>query len=218
MKKILKILLILNISVLIVSFSISVVILFRPFYYVQIKTLNIEKETGYTYEEIKEAYDDIINYTTLNKPFRTGKLKYSSSGKNHFKDCKVLFTINFIILGFSIIIFIIKKKYLNNLKIKNHSIEFWSSCLIIISLTILLLILLIVGFDKCFEIFHQLFFLGKSNWLLNPDKDEIINILPEIYFMNCTILIISIIVTISIGLLIRDKYKKIDKKINILYK
>ena len=109
MKSIGKILLIFNISLFIISFSISFVIMFRPFYYYHIDSLNLEKETGYTYSEIKEAYDDVLDYTTLFKPFSTGKLKHSKEGESHFRDCRIIFMINFIVFGVSGIIIVLKK-------------------------------------------------------------------------------------------------------------
>ena len=198
---------IINTSIFIISFSIFFVLLFRPFYYLNIKLLNIEKETGYTYQEIKEAYDDVIDYSIFKKPFKTGKLKYSSEGKNHFKDCRKLFLLDFILLGISTIILIIRKKYLN-IKCKNYSIEYWSSILIIIIFLTLLLISFIIGFDRCFEIFHKLFFYGKENWRLDPDTDEIILILPKQYFMNCAIFILSIIGFLSFGRILKERLKR----------
>ena len=64
--RLLKLLFIINTSIFIVSFSILFVLLFRPFYYMQIKPLKIEEQSGLTYNEIKEAYDDVIDYLTLN--------------------------------------------------------------------------------------------------------------------------------------------------------
>ena len=203
-KSIMKILLMINTSLFIISFSFAFIILFRPFYYYQIKSLDLEKETGYTYNEIKEAYDNVLDYLVLNKPFKTGKFKYSEEGKSHFKDCKILFIIDFIILGISTIILIIKKIFFNKEKIFNHSIEFISSISILILIVFLLLIVLIIGFDKSFSLFHNIFFLGKSNWLLDPDYDEIINILPIEYFMNCCIFILSEIGIISLFIIIKE--------------
>ena len=211
--KLIPILLIINTSLFIISFSISFTILFRPFYYSQIKTLNIEEESGYTYDEIKQAYDDVIDYTTLNKEFRVGNLKYSNEGKDHFHDCKILFIINFIICGISGIIIIIKKLFYNTIKFHNYSISFISSCIVLLIIIILLIISLIIGFDKFFELFHNIFFLGKENWLFDSNIDEVIIILPFEYFMNCAILIVSIISTISITLIIKEIYNKKKGKI-----
>lgn len=208
MNKIFKILLIINTSLFIISLAISFVLLFRPFYYYQINNLKLEQETGYSYNEIKESYDDVINYLTLNKDFKTGNLKYSTSGKNHFQDCKILFNINFIILGITTIILLIKNKYLNKLKIFNYNLEFFSGCLNIIIILSLLIISFIVGFNNIFDNFHKIFFFGKDNWLLSPDTDEIIKILPIEYFIKCAILLISIISIISITIIIKEMYNK----------
>ena len=212
-RRIIQILLIINISLFIISFSIAFTILFRPFYYIQINYLEIEKESGYTYDEIKEAYDDILNYTTLNTPFSTGKLKHSAEGQSHFRDCKTLFLLDFIVLGVSTSVIIIKKKFFNNIRLFNFNIEFWSSCLVIFLFTLMMFFTLTVGFDRCFEIFHNIFFLGKENWLFNPETDEIINILPQQYFMNCAILIFIISGIISIAIILKEIIEKRFKKI-----
>lgn len=209
--RLISIIMIVSIALFIVSLSISFTILFRPFYYFHINHLNLVKETNYTYEEIKEAYDDMLDYTTLNRPFKTGKLKYSKEGKDHFKDCKALFMINFIILGLSTIILIIKKKFFDKLKLLNFNIEFWSSCLVLLVFIIVTSISLIIGFDRVFVVFHDIFFLGKDNWLLNYHTDEIIKILPEEYFMNCAILTITVIVIISMVIIIHEIYTKRHK-------
>ena len=82
--------------------------------------------------------------------------------------------------------------------------------------TIILIASFIVDFDKVFDIFHNIFFLGKENWLLNPKTDEIIRILPQKYFMDCAILVILLIFIITITLIIREIY--ISKKTNTLQK
>jgi len=206
--KLLKIFLVINTIILIISFSISVVILYRPFYYHQISSLKLVEKTGYTYHEIKEAYDDVLDYLTFNKSFSAGKLKYSEDGYNHFKDCKNLFVIDFLLLGLSTIIYIIQKKKYNKIKIINHSIEFWSSSITLSFIIILLLTSFLIGFNKCFTIFHSIFFFGKDNWLFDSNIDEIIDILPEEYFMNCGIFIILIMCLISILFIITELYNR----------
>ena len=194
-------------SLFIISFSITFVLLFRPFYYYHINYLNIEETSGYDYDTIKESYDDVIDYLVLDKPFKTGTLNYSEDGYDHFKDCKVLFRINFIILGITSIILLLKKMYFNNIKLFKYNIGFWSGCLNIFIFLTLFIISNIVGFDKCFEIFHNIFFLGKDNWLLSSKTDEIIKILPQKFFMNSTIFVILIIGIISITIIVKELYQ-----------
>ena len=208
-KKVRKLILFISITLseimFIISLSISVPILYRPFYYSHIKTLNLEEKTGYSYEEIKEAYDDVIDYTTsFNKEFKTGKLKYSNEGMNHFKDCKILFMINFLTLGITSIIIIIKRMFFKNIKILKHSISFYSGLTLILGIVSISVIYLILGFERSFNLFHKILFFGKDNWIFDTETDEIINILPNEFFMNCAILIVLITMTISIILIIKD--------------
>jgi len=77
------------------TFCIGLPIYCRFFYYIQIKTLDLEEQTGWSYGTIKEAYDEVLDYLTLpGKQFGTGELKWSEDGKAHFDDCKVLFDLN----------------------------------------------------------------------------------------------------------------------------
>ena len=62
----------LALAVLVLSFSISVPILFRPFYYIQIRTLQLPQQTGWSEEVIRQAYDDVLDFCVLGKPFATG--------------------------------------------------------------------------------------------------------------------------------------------------
>ena len=204
---IIKLLLVINTSIFIISFSITFVILFRPFYYIHIE------ETGYSYKDIKFSYDKILDYTSLNKKFSTGVFKYSKDGYNHFRDCKKLFNINFILVIISLIIIIIQKIKFKSIKIFNKSIEFISSILNILIFIILFIFILIYGFDNSFTLFHNIFFKGKDNWLFNPDTDPIINILPEVYFRNCGIFIITLIFIISIVIIIKELFIKRKEEI-----
>ena len=207
-KKIFSAFLVINTSLFIISLSISFVLLFRPFYYYHIDYLNISETSGYTKDEIKEAYDDVIDYIVLDKTFKTGKLNYSKDGYDHFKDCKVLFIINFIILGFSFGIILLKRIYLKNIKLFKYNVCMWSSVLNISIFMILFFVSKIISFDKMFELFHRIFFMGKDNWLFDKNTDEIIKILPKEFFMNCAILIIFLIFIISLVFIIKEIVSK----------
>ena len=212
-KGIFKLFLVINYSLFAISLAITFTLLFKPFYYYQIDYLNISETSGYTKEEIKESYDDVINYIVLDKEFKTGKLNYSQEGYDHFKDCKLLFRINFIILGVSLFIIFLKHMYFKNIKLFKHNISFLSSILNIFTFTTLFIISKIISFDKVFDLFHNIFFLGKENWLLDKDTDEIIKILPEEFFMNSAVLILLIVFIISLALIIKEIYQRKKKSI-----
>ena len=61
-----------------------------------------------------------------------------------------------------------------------------------------------LDFDRAFTVFHTIFFPGKTNWLFDPDTDQIINILPETFFMDCAILILAVLVIGCAALILAD--------------
>ena len=70
-----------------------------------------------------------------------------------------------------------------------------------------------LDFDRAFVIFHSIFFPGKDNWMFNPRTDQIIQVMPEEFFMNCAILIVSSIIVlcltyIIVGIARRDRTGK----------
>ena len=79
----------------ILTVSIGLPIYIRPFYYAHIEPMGLEAYTGLTAEQLREAYDGILDYLTLpNRPFSCGILPFSSEGEAHFADCRVLFDLN----------------------------------------------------------------------------------------------------------------------------
>ncbi len=198
--------------------SIGLPIYCRFFYYIQIKTLDMEANSGFTYEQIKTAYDQVLNYLTLpNQTFGTGELAHSAEGSAHFADCKVLFDLNFWVLLSSSLVLItygmlIKRKVITLSRPFGHS-----ACMIaaIVALALPLVIggLAALDFDAAFSVFHQIFFPGKDNWIFNPYTDEIIMVMPQQFFMNCAILIGCGLLTFAAALFIYDglTYKKLQK-------
>ena len=92
---ILTILLGIAIFVFIITLSIGLPIYCREFYYMQIESLSIPQKTGLTIEQIKEGYNQVLDYLVLpNATFSAGAFKYSLEGASHFADCKGLFLLN----------------------------------------------------------------------------------------------------------------------------
>ena len=205
----------------IISFSIGLPIYFRPFYYAHIDAMNLVERSGFTKAEIKEAYNEMLDYLTLPcKEFCTGVMRFSESGASHFADCKLLFNINAAVLVFSAIIVIAMLVLYKHGKIKKpelfgRSAEFWSAVSAIV-FPIVLGGLASVNFNKAFTVFHKIFFPGKENWLFDPFQDQIIKVLPETFFMNCAILISVSVLIISFSIIVKEviifKLKKLKHK------
>ena len=203
-------------ALLIVSVSITLPILFRPFYYMQIEALNLPKQTGLTFSDIKFAYDEMMDYCLGLRPdFSAGKLRFSEEGASHFADVRALFFVDFAIIGISaislaIIMIIVKKKRLTPHKFWGRSAPFWSVASIgFICASIG--VSCAINFRQTFVFFHKLFFIGKTNWAFDAYDDPIIYLLPNQFFSNCAILIFTSILLCSIAILL---YEFIPKKKN----
>ncbi len=194
------------IAIFILTFSIGLPIYVRPFYYIQIHTLNLVEETGFSYEVIRGAYDEVLNYLTLPFcEFGTGELLYSESGAAHFADCRWLFTLNLVALLVStaviVAIFVLRRRgAVQPAKPRGLSVGFWSATSLLSAFTVIVLLVL-PNFDRAFSIFHRIFFPGKLNWLFDPRYDQIINIMPTEFFINCAIIIATSVILLSAGII-----------------
>ena len=239
--KAIRILLTIFIILFVVSGAIALPLIVRSFYYSQIESLGIPEETGYTVEEVKEAYDEMMDYCMgRSDEFGTGKLAWSAEGKDHFDDCKMLFKLDKILVVISavgivaciaIAVGIFGKSKSDGivsaqdtaspdaignaqsdsvqndiLRAEEFTKAFARRAGFFAGLVMLLGGAALAGigaadFDAFFVKFHHTFFPGKENWIFDPAKDEIIKILPEEFFRNCAILIVSVIVLVSVFLI-----------------
>lgn len=185
-------------AVVLLTGSIAAPILCRPFYYAHIGSLDLCEQTGLTEEQIKTAYNEMLDYCLGAEEFSTGVLRWSESGKSHFTDVRVLFLLDLkaLVISASLLVVTLVASRLAGRRpsrLLGRGPAFWAGAglggafLVVGGLAAL-------DFDKAFVIFHALFFPGKDNWLFDPRTDEIITILPQEFFMNCAILILAILI------------------------
>lgn len=204
--------LVLSVAVLLVTVAVSVPILVRPFYYLQIDALQLEETTGYTKETMIEAYDQMMDYCLFDTPFGTGSLAYSEEGAQHFADVAFLFRLNFVLLGVALVVFLLAllAPWVTQYSLPRplgRGWRFWGSVLPMVFF-VAVGIAALYDFNGLFVAFHQLFFPGKTNWLFNPKTDQIITILPETFFMSCGFLIIGVLVALAVALMISDFHQR----------
>lgn len=194
---------------LLLSAAIASPILIRPFYYAQIEPLALCEETGFSKEQIKTAYNEMLDYCLgIRDDFSTGELKWSESGKSHFTDCRTLFLLDLRVLCVSACAVLILLSAAHFMKLRPARIAsrgpmFWTGSLLGGGF-LLIGALAAIDFDRAFVVFHSLFFPGKDNWLFDPRTDEIILILPESFFMHCAILILGILLAGCAALIAAD--------------
>ena len=188
--------------------SIAVPILCRPFYYAHISPLNLEERTGLTREEIVTAFNEMLDYCLGGSQFSTGVLRWSESGKAHFTDVRGLFLLDLRVLALSaaaLVITLLFARFTGRAPARplGRGPAFWAGAggggafLLVGALAAL-------DFDRAFGLFHALFFPGKSNWLFNRNKDQIIIILPQEFFQNCALLILTLLVLGCAALILWD--------------
>ncbi len=209
-KTIIKIILGVGIALFIVTFAIAVPILFKPFYYWNIKWLDMPESSGFSEETIKTAYDDMIDYLVYGEQFKTGDLPHSEESISHFEDVKKLFSLNFWVLGISavciILIFTLVKTKKLSLNSNKHTTAFYSA-LGLIGFFAAIGIWGAIDFSSLFDAFHRLFFYGKANWVFYNDL-EIISILPEELWRNFGILVLSIIIIFVTIIFVHDYFRR----------
>ena len=120
----------------------------------------------------------------LNFPTRTtigGHLALSVPAQTHFQDVKHL--VWGVYIGFIGITALIKPVW----RWSHDAYSLWLARLVlrgVAGISICLASLAIVDFNDFFVIFHQLLFRNQD-WLFDPRRDQIINLLPSYYFAIC---------------------------------
>lgn len=204
-KRLLSLLCAVCVFLFLLTAAIGLPIYVRPFYYAHIGACDLEERSGYSEAEIREAYDEVLDYLTLpGREFGTGVMPCSEAAADHFADCKGLFDLNGgMLIGSAcvlLLLFIMRRKW-GPYRIGKRSAAFWAA---VLSVTAPIIIggLAAIDFDRAFVIFHSIFFPGKSNWLFNWYDDQIIRVLPQEFFRNCAILIGAGLVTMAGGILV----------------
>jgi integral membrane protein (TIGR01906 family) len=172
--------------------------------------LNIEKYTDLSKDQIKATYDYLIYYINSTEPikFKIPLLISSKEGIIHFEEVKTLFTkLNYILFIATLFIAFgvyFMKKYRDFSPLKWCSNLLFCGCLIILAS-------FFINFGRAFDKFHEMFF-NNDYWLFSPKTDPVINILPEEYFLHCSILILLLV--FCWGIVLRIVYRYLHKKVH----
>ncbi|MCW6059329.1 TIGR01906 family membrane protein [Clostridium sporogenes] len=184
-------------TIIFIIISVKLTLNLKILYYWDITNLSIIKNTDLNVKEIKENFNYLIYYLNSHKniTFCLPSLPSSKEGVIHFKDVKNIFTFldKFLFKNIFISVPVIYYK----LKMtKNVSFLKYSSILTII-IPLSLIIPLTLNFDNGFTLFHRIFF-SNDYWIFDPNKDPIINLLPEAFFFHSVLLILFFIILFSL--------------------
>ena len=192
-----------------ISASVSAPILCRPFYYAHVEALHMPEKTGWTHEQIREAFDDVMDFLLKGAEFKTGDLAWSESGMSHFADCKVLFLLDLWIFALTgivllVLLLLFRHKKTQPARLAGRGPSFWAGAGIIVLFGGFGLFAA-SDFDRAFTLFHRIFFPGKTNWIFDYRTDQIILVMPETFFRNCAILIGSLLAVFVIAYIVIGK-------------
>ena len=197
----------------VLSGSIAVPLLLRPFYYLHIGPLGLEAASGLTAAQIRQAYGQMMDYCLgLRSTFSVGVLPFSAEGAAHFADVRTLFLLDLSVLALSVAALLFlglyrRHKAVEHHRFRGHGPEFWG-CVSLGTAFLVIGGLAATDFDRAFTLFHALFFPGKDNWLFDPRLDPVIEILPQAFFRNCGLLILAALLITCTVLILRDRRQK----------
>ena len=204
-------------ALFILTASIAVPILLRPFYYAQIGPLGLEEDTGLSRAQIVRAYDEVMDYCTgRTQTFSAGGLPWSADGRDHFADVRGLFLLDLraaavtgaVLLGWAILG---RRCPVRPCRFRKRGFPFWGSIGLGAAFAVLGG-LAALDFDRAFVAFHAVFFPGKENWLFDPRTDAVILLLPQAFFRNCAIAILALVLMGCAGCIWYDLRRADTKK------
>ena len=211
MKRVANLIFCVFLSLFIIGASILLTVGFKELYYFDIENLNIATNNNLSVEEVKQNYDYMIDYNLgkISGEFNLPTIKSSLEGKIHFEEVREIIQNVLKMLLVSLIISVVGIY----ISLKNKNINFLNlTSKLILILPVLVLIPMIVNFDKTFILFHEIMF-DNNYWIFDPEKDPVINILPQEFFFHAGIMIVVLILLSS--LIFRLLYKYLINKNNV---
>lgn len=187
----------LSLSLFILTTSIHIKSFDINYYMNSFKENNIEAATNMDEENLRHVAKDFIKYLKDDRPkldttaVIKGELRpvYGEREILHMIDVKVLFKLSQWIKVISAIVAI--GSLLILFKIKSLNSSYLGKTLMItvgINLSLLLILVLLIqsDFTQYFTYFHEIFF-NNDLWLLDPETEVLIQMMPEIFFIKAAI-------------------------------
>lgn len=221
MKKILIFILTISISLCLLLTSLSIHAYNINGYMNSFRKYDIDDETGKTYEELENIGKDLISYLKLEggeelliPHFNQREIMHMEDVQSLFRTGKTLRDGSFFIILLILAYFIYKKDmdYCLNRLVFGLSAN-WI-------FLVLLSLVVAIDFNKYFIYFHKLLFTNEL-WIMDPETDLMIQMLPEGFFVSIVVkTIISfvlslLVVQISAKILAIRLRKKKDKAMDI---
>ena len=189
----------------------------KTFYLKQFEKNNIPDTTKISMEDLEKITEKIIGYLKNNE--KDLNLQVSIDGnmeevfgereKEHMVDVKVLFQKGYNIRNGSFFLCLLALGILFKLSRVGIYKGLLAAGIGSVSFVVILFVLIQLDFNKYFTHFHEVFFTNDL-WLLNPETDVLIQMLPLEFFISITTRVLRVFlgVMISIGVISLYGFKK----------
>lgn len=218
MKKVYIAITIIFLPVILLLTTVEVVTFNTDYFLSKFEEYNISKVTRIKEENLKDITDKLLGYLkddTNNLEIRSSidgekREVFNEKEKLHMIDVKNLFIKGKNIRNISIVLVAISLIILKNDRLSLSKTLMTSSIFSFLAIAVLS-VMIYVDFDKYFTYFHEIFFTNDL-WLLNPNTDVLIQMLPIEFFYSIAtkisiIFIIELLIVFLIGIIIKRSYK-----------
>jgi integral membrane protein (TIGR01906 family) len=193
-------------SIFMLGSSVSFFSFNHSFYLYEFEKYDIYNEIDMDKNSVNDAASAIINFLSLKENTMdvsfNGVRYFNDKELSHMDDVKMIFSLLIYLTVFSFVfVFIALILSKNKDKFKNVLLGSWYFSGILV---IVLGFMVFTDFTKYFIKFHHIFFTN-DNWLLDPKTDRLIMMLPEGFFMDMTIGIVSLYLALNIVLFMLNK-------------
>lgn len=156
----------------------------KKFYLNSYEKNQVVHTTGMELEELEMITDNIFSYLKDNSQEESLSSYFNSREIMHMEDVKALFKRGFSIKKTSLMLSLIGITGLFILDKGNRIVRgiFYGN-FIWWTIILILLLLITIDFNRYFTYFHMIFF-DNDLWLLDPNEDLLIQMLPEEFFID----------------------------------
>lgn len=188
-----------------IAAGLFIVLLLKPLYYFDISYLNLVEESGYPREEIILNYNALVDWCMpwVKDPFSLPTFPSSANAIAHFEEVKVILNIVFVMGLLSLIAFL---ALISRALKSNNRRRFFFAGIITLAVPSILGAYAATNFSTAFILFHELLFRNEL-WIFDYKTDPVILILPEVYFLQCTLVILSVILFGAFSLFLLGRAK-----------
>lgn len=172
--------------------SIELISFNKNFYRRQYERSDTARIIGITDDELLEVTDEFLLYLRdrredLNIRWSKGESIFGEREIEHMKDVKLLFLYGFKLRNmasvFVVLLIVLMSIIYPKLWLKYLSFAFILTSMVVVILGILIAIGIAMDFDFIWDKFHHIFF-NNDLWLLDPNTDVLIMMMPGDFFIN----------------------------------